>query len=96
MLLQLVYQIWCELTQCSQPLRLVDVLKFDRSDSQASFQHDLAQAGRMIRFEEFVDFHSQLLGESVRNSSRSIVSDMFQSLHCARYWIYLKLRRKSC
>lgn len=59
------------------------------------FHRDLAQAGKMIYFQTVVEALSVGCSLMIQRRNKAIIFSMFKASYCSRYWIYLKLLRKS-
>ncbi|KAL6815960.1 hypothetical protein GGI42DRAFT_312700 [Trichoderma sp. SZMC 28013] len=67
-------------------------IKFGRI---SMFHRDLAQAGKMIYFQTVVEALSVGCSLMIQRRNKAIIFSMFKASYCSRYWIYLKLLRKS-
>lgn len=56
---------------------------------------DIAQAGKMVRFQRAVEALSIGCDEMVQRRNRIVISKIFKATYCSRYWLYLKLFRKA-
>ncbi|KAK4068392.1 uncharacterized protein Triagg1_7331 [Trichoderma aggressivum f. europaeum] len=56
---------------------------------------DIAQAGKMVYFQWVVKELSIRCDETVQMRNRTVISKIFKAFYCSRYWLYLKLFRKS-
>lgn len=64
-------------------------------DTNSGFDRDLAQAGKMVYFQAMVETLGLGCTEAIQRRNAAIISSMFRASYCSRYWLYLKLRRKS-
>lgn len=56
---------------------------------------DLAQAGKMVYLQTVVEALSVSCSPMIQIRNKAIIFSMFKASYCSRYWIYLKLVRKS-
>ncbi|KAM0246278.1 hypothetical protein ACHAQJ_010281 [Trichoderma viride] len=65
------------------------------SDTKSGFERDVAQAGKMVHFQSMVEAWSPKRNKAIHARNMRIISSMFTASYCSRYWLYLKLLRKS-
>ncbi|KAL7932475.1 hypothetical protein V8C35DRAFT_328423 [Trichoderma chlorosporum] len=66
-----------------------------RGDLRGSFEGEVAQAGKMVHFQAVVETVGSNCSPVIQARNREIVASMFRRSYCSRYWLYLKLLRKS-
>jgi hypothetical protein len=59
------------------------------------FERDFAQAGKMVYFQSVVEALSFYCSNTIQIQTKTMISSMFRASFCSRYWLYLKLLRKS-
>ncbi|KAL5086468.1 hypothetical protein Trisim1_009038 [Trichoderma cf. simile WF8] len=62
---------------------------------KSMLDQDIAQAGKMVRFQRAVEALSIGCDEMVQRRNRIVISKIFKATYCSRYWLYLKLFRKA-
>lgn len=67
-------------------------MKFGR---KTMLSRDLAQAGKMVYLQTVVEALSVSCSPMIQIRNKAIIFSMFKASYCSRYWIYLKLVRKS-